>query len=176
MSVTYNRVNWANYPSTTTRLNAANLNKMDQGIADLAAEVNNVQSEVSGLNNSLDNIDVRYTTEHGAEWSPRGAGTWNPFNSLPDALNYADGYRVMVMNLADQEIINTGGSGTKTFTTNAGVSYTATCSASSSGWSHYVKFDRDVKIVGFDTLNDYFEQDVAAGTNLPASACMIWVK
>lgn len=81
MSVSYDRVNWADYPATTTPVNATNLNKMDKGIADLTREVNSVESDMSDLNSSLDNIDVRYTSANGAEWSPRGAGTWRPFSS-----------------------------------------------------------------------------------------------
>lgn len=38
--VIYNRVNWKDTPSTETPINAPNLNKMDKGIADVAAAVN----------------------------------------------------------------------------------------------------------------------------------------
>lgn len=38
--VTYNRVNWEDTPSTNTPVNATNLNKMDKGISDCAAAVN----------------------------------------------------------------------------------------------------------------------------------------
>lgn len=38
--VTYNRVNWKDTPSTETPINATNLNKMDKGIADVTAAVN----------------------------------------------------------------------------------------------------------------------------------------
>lgn len=38
--VTYNRVNWQDTPSTETPINATNLNKMDKGIADVTAAVN----------------------------------------------------------------------------------------------------------------------------------------
>lgn len=38
--VTYNRVNWKDTPSTETPINATNLNKMDKGISDVAAAVN----------------------------------------------------------------------------------------------------------------------------------------
>ena len=53
MSVSYKRVNWADYPATTTPVNATNLNKMDKGIADLTSEVNSVASDMSNLNSSL---------------------------------------------------------------------------------------------------------------------------
>ena len=38
--VTYNRVNWKDTTSTETPINATNLNKMDKGIADVTAAVN----------------------------------------------------------------------------------------------------------------------------------------
>lgn len=38
--VTYNRVNWKDTPSIETPINATNLNKMDKGIADVTAAVN----------------------------------------------------------------------------------------------------------------------------------------
>lgn len=38
------------------------------------------------LNNSLNGIDIRYTAANGAEWSPRGAGTWSPFSGTIKAL------------------------------------------------------------------------------------------
>lgn len=50
-----------------------------------------VGSELYALNSSLSDIDIRYTTANGAEWSPRGAGTWSPFNSNP--LHWIAGYK-----------------------------------------------------------------------------------
>lgn len=38
--VTYNRVNWKDSPDADTPINATNLNKMDKGIADCVAKVN----------------------------------------------------------------------------------------------------------------------------------------
>lgn len=88
MSVSYNRVNWADYPATTTPVNATNLNKMDKGIADLTREVNSVESSVSNLNSSLRDIDLRYNaTDAVPEWKERGADTWRPFSSGP-SLDY----------------------------------------------------------------------------------------
>lgn len=55
--------------------------------SNLSATSTTVGNELTELNSSLNNIDVRYTTEHGAEWSPRGAGTWSPFSSGP-SLDY----------------------------------------------------------------------------------------
>lgn len=47
----------------------------------LSSSGTTVGEELTELNNSLDNIDVRYTTANGAEWSERGADTWHPFSS-----------------------------------------------------------------------------------------------
>lgn len=38
--VTYTKVNWADSPSTSTPISAANLGKMDQGVKDCATAVN----------------------------------------------------------------------------------------------------------------------------------------
>ena len=82
MSVSYDRVNWADYPATTTPVNATNLNKMDKGIADLTNEVNSVESSVGNLNSSLDDIDIRYNAVSGKpEWRERGADAYVPFSS-----------------------------------------------------------------------------------------------
>lgn len=43
-----------------------------------------VQEAVDELAGAVDDIDIRYTAANGAEWSPRGAGTWNPFSSSLD--------------------------------------------------------------------------------------------
>ena len=40
-----------------------------------------VQEAVDELASAVDDIDIRYTAANGAEWSPRGAGTWSPFSS-----------------------------------------------------------------------------------------------
>lgn len=40
-----------------------------------------VGNELYALNNSLDNVDIRYQAATGVpEWSPRGADTWSPFS------------------------------------------------------------------------------------------------
>ena len=39
----YERVNWENLPSTKTPVNADNLNKMDEGIANIDKEVDNLE-------------------------------------------------------------------------------------------------------------------------------------
>lgn len=48
-NVTYERVNWEDSPSENTPINQTNLNKMDKGIADCAAAVNNAQSDIENL-------------------------------------------------------------------------------------------------------------------------------
>lgn len=40
-----------------------------------------VQEAVDELASAVDDIDIRYTVANGAEWSPRGAGTWSPFST-----------------------------------------------------------------------------------------------
>ena len=45
--------------------------------------------ELSQINRSLSDIDLRYTAANGAEWSERGADTWHPFNSFPTFLDNA---------------------------------------------------------------------------------------
>jgi len=86
MSVSYDRVNWADYPATTTPVNATNLNKMDKGIADLTREVNSVESSVSGLNSSLTASDGTefefcYDSTSGKYGYKDGADTFRPFSS-----------------------------------------------------------------------------------------------
>ena len=46
----YERVNWENLPSTKTPVNADNLNKMDEGIANIDAKINSNEVQVLQLN------------------------------------------------------------------------------------------------------------------------------
>ena len=39
-----------------------------------------ISSGLTQLNSSLNNIDIRYTSANGAQWSERGADTWHPFS------------------------------------------------------------------------------------------------
>ena len=39
-----------------------------------------ISSGLTQLNSSLQDIDLRYTSANGAEWSERGADTWHPFS------------------------------------------------------------------------------------------------
>lgn len=48
-NVTYERVNWEDSPSENTPVNGTNLNKMDKGISDCAAEINNLNETVANL-------------------------------------------------------------------------------------------------------------------------------
>lgn len=49
MAKIYNRINWQNSPSTSTPLNAANLNKMDKGIDEIDTKLDNLQTTVDNL-------------------------------------------------------------------------------------------------------------------------------
>lgn len=44
MSVSYSRINWEAYPSTTTKITAERLNVMDKGIDDCANAINNINA------------------------------------------------------------------------------------------------------------------------------------
>ena len=46
----YKRVNWENLPSTNTPVNADNLNKMNEGIANIDAKINSNEVQVLKLN------------------------------------------------------------------------------------------------------------------------------
>ncbi len=74
MSASYTRVNWADYPATTTPVNAENLNKMDAGIAGLTSEINSVESDVSALNSSL--TDNYGGTNNKFRFATDGAGNF----------------------------------------------------------------------------------------------------
>lgn len=58
---TYTRVNFQNYPSTSTPLNATNLNKMDKGIDDLDDEVVTVKNAIENMNFDADAISYNNT-------------------------------------------------------------------------------------------------------------------
>ena len=55
-NVTYERVNWEDSPSENTPINQTNLNKMDKGIADCAAAVNDAQADIEDLNTETEQI------------------------------------------------------------------------------------------------------------------------
>lgn len=55
-SKVYSRVNWASYPSTSTPLTAANLNKMDKGCDDL-------DDRVVGLLNRMDSAETNISSQ-----------------------------------------------------------------------------------------------------------------
>jgi len=59
---TYTRVNFQNYPSTSTPLNATNLNKMDKGIDDLDDEVVTVKNAIENMSFDADSISYDNTS------------------------------------------------------------------------------------------------------------------
>ena len=74
MAKRYARVNWQNSPSTTTPLNADNLNKMDKGIDDL-------DNAIEELNNNLGNIrNEQYSLSAGGTLTISHSGS--PFTCL----------------------------------------------------------------------------------------------
>jgi hypothetical protein len=58
---TYTRVNFQNYPSTSTPLNATNLNKLDKGIDDLDDEVVTVKNAIENMSFDADAISYNNT-------------------------------------------------------------------------------------------------------------------
>ena len=58
---TYTKVNFQNYPSTSTPLNATNLNKMDKGIDDLDDEVVAVKNTIENMSFDADAISYNNT-------------------------------------------------------------------------------------------------------------------
>ena len=66
----YERVNWENLPSKNTPVNADNLNKMDEGIANIDTKINAKQDKLTagtGIEitdeNIINNIQGNYSTE-----------------------------------------------------------------------------------------------------------------
>ncbi|MBE5877707.1 MAG: hypothetical protein E7290_12570 [Lachnospiraceae bacterium] len=57
----YNRVNWEDSPSTNTPINAANLNNMDKGIADVAEAIQELQLNTI-INSNLTVAASSFTT------------------------------------------------------------------------------------------------------------------
>lgn len=58
----YTRINFQNYPSTSTPLNATNLNKMDKGIDDLDDEVVAVKNTIENMSFDADSISYNNTS------------------------------------------------------------------------------------------------------------------
>lgn len=48
MKVDFERLQWENYPSTNTPLNADNLNRLEEGVAGLYSDVSEIQEELGG--------------------------------------------------------------------------------------------------------------------------------
>lgn len=82
MAKLYSRINWVDYPSVTTPMNATNLNKMDKGIDDLDTKVN-----------SLDTSKANKTQSAWVEpaminnWVNFGSG-WETFGYMKDEFGF----------------------------------------------------------------------------------------
>lgn len=63
----YNRVNWKDYPDTTTKLNAENLNKMDEGIAAAKEAINEINSNLESLSSFYIDMDTEKITLTGVD-------------------------------------------------------------------------------------------------------------
>lgn len=62
----YTRVNWQDYPNTSTPINAANLNKMDAEIATLDTKITNIESDYTSeqdVDNAISNALTDYATK-----------------------------------------------------------------------------------------------------------------
>lgn len=70
--MSYTRVNWKDYPSTDTPINATNLNAMDGQIAELADNVDTLLSDVQDLKDAdedmQDQIDEKLVSIDNGEW------------------------------------------------------------------------------------------------------------
>ena len=53
MSVEYERINWRDFPSTSTPVNAENMNKMDAAIAALVSETNSKEGDITEINSKI---------------------------------------------------------------------------------------------------------------------------
>ena len=53
MALSYTRVNWVNYPTTTTPVNAENLNIMDAAISAATAQINTNTTNITTLNSKI---------------------------------------------------------------------------------------------------------------------------
>jgi hypothetical protein len=54
--MSYTPINWEDFPSKATPLNAKNLKHMDEGIEQNAEDIDDIKEEVSSLNSSLTSI------------------------------------------------------------------------------------------------------------------------
>ncbi len=53
MALSYTRVNWVNYPTTTTPVNAENLNIMDAAISAATTQINTNTTDITTLNSNI---------------------------------------------------------------------------------------------------------------------------
>lgn len=63
----YNRVNWKDYPDTTTKLNAENLNKMDEGIAAAKEAIDEINNNLESLSSFYVDMDTEKITLTGVD-------------------------------------------------------------------------------------------------------------
>lgn len=63
----YNRVNWKDYPDTTTKLNAENLNKMDEGIAAAKEAIDEINRNLESLSSFYIDADSQLLTISGID-------------------------------------------------------------------------------------------------------------
>ena len=70
----YNRTTWENSPSTSTPINAQNLNKIEQGISDAATELNGLQPHLSNVGIEIDE-DYKVNVLHSRNLLPNNSST-----------------------------------------------------------------------------------------------------
>ena len=118
--VSYSRVNWKDSPSTDTPINSENLNKMDKGISDCAAEINNRQPKTDNNLNTTSknttgainelvtaigevNADLSvfsFRVNSGvSEYSTDGGTTWNEFGGGTPELDYTQAVNITSTNI-----------------------------------------------------------------------------
>lgn len=86
MSVDYSRVNWQQAPSTSTPINATNLNKMDKGIADAVNQANTNETAINTLNSDL-NTQKNRINSFGEQYRSYYLGSGVTTISLPMNVN-----------------------------------------------------------------------------------------
>lgn len=63
----YSKVNWKDFPDTSTKLNAENLNKMDQGIMDAKEAINEINGNLESLSSFYVDVDTEKITLTGVD-------------------------------------------------------------------------------------------------------------
>ena len=107
----YKRVNWENLPSTKTPVNADNLNKMDEGIANIDTKINSKQDKLiagTGIEitdkNTINNINENYSTDE------QVVGKWidgKPlYRKVYKSSEFSNKYNILVNNVDNLVDIN----------------------------------------------------------------------